>query len=119
MNRICDIPSNSGHAGRVTLPVRKCLNHRGPLSIDVSSAWYFITICADGHAPWAGSRVPRGRKVLKSAIIFASLKGLAMTLAQENNILSLIGTDTDSLMPIGEEFLVPNTIMLKHIMEAA
>ena len=35
-----------GHAGRVTLPARKRLNHRGPLSIDVSSAWYFITICA-------------------------------------------------------------------------
>ena len=44
-----------------TLPLRKRLNHRGPLSIDVSSAWYFITLCADGHAPWVGSRVPRDR----------------------------------------------------------
>ena len=35
-----------GRAGRVTLPARKRLNHRGPLSIDVSSAWYFITGCA-------------------------------------------------------------------------
>ena len=35
-----------GHAGRVTLPMRKRLNHRGPLSVGVSSAWYFITICA-------------------------------------------------------------------------
>ena len=34
------------------VPIRKRLNHRGPLSIDVSSAWYFITICAEGHAPW-------------------------------------------------------------------
>ena len=50
-----------GHAGRVTLPMRKRLNHRGPLSIDVSSAWYFVTLCADGHAPWVGSRVPRDR----------------------------------------------------------
>ena len=50
-----------GHAGRVTLPARKRLNHRGPLSIDVASSWYFITICADGHAPWVGSRVPRDR----------------------------------------------------------
>jgi len=33
-------------------PVRKQLDHRGPLSIDVSSAWYFITLCADGHQPW-------------------------------------------------------------------
>ena len=63
MNRICDIPSNSGHAGHVTLPARKRLNHRGPLSIDVSSAWYFITICADGHAPWNADEVKIGRAV--------------------------------------------------------
>ena len=34
------------------LPARKSLDHRGPLSLDISGAWYFITICADGHAPW-------------------------------------------------------------------
>ena len=61
MSRIGDIPSNSGHAERVPLPARKRLNHRGPLSIDVSTAWYFITICAEGHAPWVESRVPRDR----------------------------------------------------------
>ena len=63
MNRSGDIPSNRGHAGRVTLPARKRLNHRGPLSIDVSSAWYFITICADGHAPWIADEVKIGRAV--------------------------------------------------------
>ena len=42
---------NGGH-GVTALPVRKPLNHRGPLSIDVTSAWYFITICAEGHNPW-------------------------------------------------------------------
>ena len=26
------------------MPVRKRLNHRGPLSIDVSSAWYFTLL---------------------------------------------------------------------------
>ena len=36
------------------LPARKRLNHRGPLAIDVSAAWYFITICAAGHRPWVG-----------------------------------------------------------------
>jgi len=61
MNRIGDIPSNRGHAGRVTLPARKRFNHRGPLSIDVSSSWYFVTLCAANHAPWVGSRVPRDR----------------------------------------------------------
>ena len=54
---------DNGHAGRVTLPARKRLNHRGPLSIDVSSAWYFITICADGHAPWIADEVKIGRAV--------------------------------------------------------
>ena len=36
----------------VAVPSRKRLDHRGPLSIEVSSAWYFITICAEGHRPW-------------------------------------------------------------------
>ena len=54
---------DNGHAGRVTLPARKRLNHRGPLSIDVSSAWYFIMICADGHAPWIADEVKIGRAV--------------------------------------------------------
>ena len=52
-----------GHAECATLPARKRLNHRGPLSIDVSSAWYFITICADGHAPWIADEVKLGRAV--------------------------------------------------------
>ena len=30
----------------IAMPERRRLNHRGPLSIDVSSSWYFITICA-------------------------------------------------------------------------
>ncbi len=64
MNQIGNMVATSpddGHAGRVTLPARKRLNHRGPLSIDVPSAWYFITLCAANHAPWVGSRVPRDR----------------------------------------------------------
>ena len=65
MNRIDNmavISQDDGHAGRVTLAARKRLNHRGPLSIDVSSAWYFITICAEGHASWAMAK-PSGRAV--------------------------------------------------------
>ena len=34
-------------------PSRKRLNHRGPLSVDVVTAWYFRTICAKDHAPWS------------------------------------------------------------------
>ena len=41
------------------MPVRKRLDHRGPLSVDVSSAWYFITICAEGHKPWGDHRAVR------------------------------------------------------------
>ena len=41
-----------------TLPSRKRLNHRGPLSIDVASAWYFITLCADWHQSWVGRDDP-------------------------------------------------------------
>ena len=40
----------------VGAPVRKRLDHRGPLSIDVSGAWYFITICAEGHKPWVATK---------------------------------------------------------------
>ena len=43
---------NSGVSDALVLPVRKRLDHRGPLSVDVSAAWYFITICAEGHKAW-------------------------------------------------------------------
>ena len=33
-------------------PIRKRLDHRGPLSIDEAGAWYFVTICAEGHREW-------------------------------------------------------------------
>ena len=63
IGNMVDTSPDDGHAGRVTLPVRKRLNHRGPLSLDASSAWYFITICADGHAPWDADEVKIGRAV--------------------------------------------------------
>ena len=52
---------DTGALGDRPLPVRKRLDHRGPLSIDVTGAWYFITICAEGHRPWVGGdhRAPR------------------------------------------------------------
>ena len=39
--------------GNLALPERKRLDHRGPLSVDVSKAWYFITLCAEGHKAWS------------------------------------------------------------------
>ena len=49
------------------LSVRKRLDHRGPLSIDVTGAWYFITICAEGHRPWVATKWPSGGDVVRSA----------------------------------------------------
>lgn len=51
-----------------SLPVRKRLDHRGPLSIDVSGAWYFITICAEGHKPWVATKWPAGGNVVRSNV---------------------------------------------------
>ena len=48
-----------GAPGGRPLPVRKVLDHRGPLSIDVRGAWYFITICAEGHDEWMVGGDPR------------------------------------------------------------
>ena len=47
------------------LPERKRLDHRGPLTINIVGAWYFITICAEGHKPWSvggASHAPRDAK---------------------------------------------------------
>ena len=51
---VCEAPGGllEGPPGGRPLPTRKRLDHRGPVSIDVSAAWYFITICAAGHRPW-------------------------------------------------------------------
>ena len=56
----------SGVRGAPALPVRKRLDHRGPLSIDVSGAWYFITICAEGHKPWVMTKWPGNNDVVQS-----------------------------------------------------
>ena len=49
---------NDKLGGNTVMPSRKRLDHRGPLSIDVASSWYFITICAEGHRPWACGVTP-------------------------------------------------------------
>ena len=52
----------NGGRGATAIPVRKRLDHRGPLSIDVTGAWYFITICAEGRRPWVMTK-ENGRAV--------------------------------------------------------
>ena len=60
-----------GPSGGRPLPARKRLDHRGPLSIDISAAWYFITVCAAGHRPWVGGdhRAPRTFDEIATAIL--------------------------------------------------
>ena len=40
------------------MPSRKRLDHRGPLAIDISSARYFITICASERVQYGRVAVP-------------------------------------------------------------
>ena len=48
-----------GKLGVITaIPSRKRLDHRGPLSMDISSAWYFITICASERVQYGRAAVP-------------------------------------------------------------
>ncbi len=62
------------------MPMRKQLNHRGPLSMDISSAWYFITICAEGHGPWC---VDDGRAVCPhTAVRFAEIADMILAAAR-------------------------------------
>ena len=36
----------------MNMPERKLIDHRGPMCVDVRGAWYFITVCAEGHREW-------------------------------------------------------------------
>ena len=40
------------------LPTRKQLDHRGPISLDITGAWYFITICATERVDYGRDGVP-------------------------------------------------------------
>ena len=72
-----------GHAGRVTLPVRKQLDHRGPLSIGVGNAWYFITICAADHEPWVMGRAGAPRTPQSPAPSFDEIADVILQHARE------------------------------------
>ena len=68
---------NSGVRDVSGLPVRKRLDHRGPLSVDVSSAWYFITICAEGHEVWCVDDGNGGRAARPLAVVVDGLLSTA------------------------------------------
>ena len=68
-------------------PTRKRLDHRGPLSIDVSSAWYFITICAEGRRPWTVGGAPRApRDATCRVVSLADAAKMILTEAREYHV---------------------------------
>ena len=73
-----------GTAAGSAQPTRRQLNHRGPLSVDVSSAWYFITICAEGHQPWTVGGAPRApRDATCRVVSLADAANMILTEARE------------------------------------
>jgi len=65
------------------LPVRKRLDHRGPVSVDVSSAWYFVTICAEGHEAWCSDDGNGGRAVCPhTAVRLAEIADMILAAAR-------------------------------------
>ncbi|MCQ2391072.1 MAG: hypothetical protein MJ240_06595 [Kiritimatiellae bacterium] len=76
-----------GTAAGGNQPTRKRLDHRGPLSIDVSGAWYFITICAEGHQPWAVGGAPRApRDAARWVVSLADAAKMILTEAREYHV---------------------------------
>ena len=100
------------------MPTRKRLNHRGPLSIDVTSAWYFITICAAERVQYGRVGVPSptataGRAQGRVGVPSPTATGVAAVGADGDGTPSLPsdadGGGTPSLpgvfMPIADEIL--------------
>ena len=86
---------------------RKRLNHRGPLSIDVPSAWYFVTVCADGHAPWVANI---GRAVAPrpptTTTSLDTIAPLILREARENHVRGLWHLALFLVMPDHLHFIV-------------
>jgi len=105
-------------------PVRKQLDHRGPLSIDVSSAWYFITLCADGHQPWTlvggdhraarviGNGVPGGHALPRVA---STVGGDHRAPRSFDEIATLILDEARFFHTTGKWFLAIMLIMPDHL----
>ena len=94
--------------GATALPARKRLNHRGPLSIDVSSAWYFITVCAEGHATWTidpSKRAFHGRAVALRPPL-SEIAPLILHEARENHVRCIWRLAVFLVMPDHVHFIV-------------
>ena len=112
----------SGTAGRgcppyrpAALPVRKRLDHHGPRTIDTSRYWYFITICAENHAPWVvdPSKIHPGRAAspLAAADVVVTppldvVAPLILHEARENHIRGIWFLSLFLVMPDHVHFIV-------------
>ena len=69
--------------GTSAMPSRKRLDHRGPLSIDIEAAWYFITICASERVQYGRVAVPSATACVSDGGGTPSLPGVLMPIANE------------------------------------
>ena len=93
------------------MPSRKQLDHRGPLAIDISSAWYFITICASERVQYGRVAVPPATADIPDGGGTPSLPGAGYGRAAVPSATACVsdGGGTPSLpgvlMPIANEIL--------------
>ena len=98
---------DGGRRGAPTLPTRKRLNHRGPLSVDVESAWYFVTVCAENHAPWVATKCfDIGRAVAPRPPSFDHIAALILREARENHSRGIWRLSLFLVMPDHMHFIV-------------
>lgn len=86
--------------GVTALPKRKRLNHRGPLSVAVAGAWYFVTICAEGHRPWVMTKDP------DAPMRFKDIAETILREARENHIRGVWRLSLLLIMPDHMHFIV-------------
>ena len=99
--------AENGGRGATALPVRKRLDHRGPLSIDVTRAWYFITICAEGHCPWVMTK-ENGRAVAPRPpqSELSAIAPLILREARENHVRGIWRLALFLVMPDHLHFII-------------
>ena len=100
---------------RNEMPVRKVIDHRGPMSVDVSGAWYFITVCAEGHEPWVidelkisalDGAVHDGRACRPATAALDVVAPLILNEARENHIRGIWRLALFLVMPDHLHFIV-------------
>ena len=63
----------------MNMPERKLIDHRGPMCVDVRGAWYFITVCAEGHREWVIDSVGRDDPIAPNGVFDYAAESLIST----------------------------------------